>query len=652
MIPTIELAQESFQEIFEKSRKRISILYPQWTNFNTNDTGIALLELLSWLKEVQDFHLNQIGEEHLRMYLKLMGMRPMSVRPAHAVVHCFQVEWEEVLPKGYVFRAGDITFQSEESVRLYPGKLLKLTVTDKTGNVLNEQRMDEMDRYMHFPVFGIAPQIGNCMEMIFDQPFTMGEVFGLYFSVYEDYEIKRNPISEEFIPFTGIYVEYKTKAGWKKCQIQRDDTAGFLKSGILHIQIPFVKKENLLDSYCIRIRMEWGEYDVVPYLNYLNLNPIPLIQCKTIAESGMDALKEATFIYEKTEHGYKETNEIKTGNMLYSRVIESVGTGVLGHGNGFPNQSFSIGFSGVLEDSVEILVEHPEYPAVFEIWERVPDFGASSPEDRHFVVDEIENRICFGDNIRGFAPEGEIRLLAAMQTEGILGNVKKRQIHVVPASENEPLFFKALNEENVLDGARQETLEECFERFQKEVREVDYAATEEDFVHHILHTPGLLLEKANVVEVDTERNVIYAAVKPWSEEECPELSDGYYQNIMHHMNGKRLIGTDFRIMELEYIQITLYMELEMRVHYRDVNELIRERLKRYFDVVQSEFGQPILYSELYGFLDSMQDVARVYSLTIDASGQGLERNISGDVILPPNGLANLRQVQCSVFYSK
>lgn len=74
MIPTIRLDEENFQEIFETARKRIPLLYPEWTNFNENDSGIALLELFSWLKEVQEFHLNQVGLEHESVYLKLLGV--------------------------------------------------------------------------------------------------------------------------------------------------------------------------------------------------------------------------------------------------------------------------------------------------------------------------------------------------------------------------------------------------------------------------------------------------------------------------------------------------------------------------------------------------------------------------------------------------
>ena len=124
MIPTIRLDEENFQEIFETARKRIPLLYPEWTNFNENDSGIALLELFSWLKEVQEFHLNQVGLEHESVYLKLLGIERKEICPARTVVTCCSVKEETELPEGFQFHAGEIPFCSVERTRLFFRKAL------------------------------------------------------------------------------------------------------------------------------------------------------------------------------------------------------------------------------------------------------------------------------------------------------------------------------------------------------------------------------------------------------------------------------------------------------------------------------------------------------------------------------------------------
>ena len=47
----------------------------------------------------------------------------------------------------------------------------------------------------------------------------------------------------------------------------------------------------------------------------------------------------------------------------------------------------------------------------------------------------------------------------------------------------------------------------------------------------------------------------------------------------------------------------------------------------------------------------MEGIKRIRSLTIDASGQEIRRNINGDVFLPPTGLAVLDQIQLSAAYT-
>ena len=168
MIPTIRLDEENFQEIFETARKRIPLLYPEWTNFNENDSGIALLELFSWLKEVQEFHLNQVGLEHESVYLKLLGIERKEICPARTVVTCCSVKEETELPEGFQFHAGEIPFCSVERTRLFSGKLWRV----RTGNTgrqgyVSEREWDGSDTGWKLPVFTEIPEYGSFLEMEF-----------------------------------------------------------------------------------------------------------------------------------------------------------------------------------------------------------------------------------------------------------------------------------------------------------------------------------------------------------------------------------------------------------------------------------------------------------------------------------------------------
>ncbi len=68
-LPTLD--QKSYAQIFEEAVARIPALSPQWTDFNPQDTGILLLELMAGLTEFQRYYLDQAGEEFLLCYLRL-----------------------------------------------------------------------------------------------------------------------------------------------------------------------------------------------------------------------------------------------------------------------------------------------------------------------------------------------------------------------------------------------------------------------------------------------------------------------------------------------------------------------------------------------------------------------------------------------------
>lgn len=283
MIPTIRLDEENFQEIFETARKRIPLLYPEWTNFNENDSGIALLELFSWLKEVQEFHLNQVGLEHESVYLKLLGIERKEICPARTVVTCCSVKEETELPEGFQFHAGEIPFCSVERTRLFSGKLWRV----RTGNTgrqgyVSEREWDGSDTGWKLPVFTETPEYGNFLEMEFAGKMTGGQTFGFFFRLPEERSAKRNPVSEEFEPLVGIRAECKDNGSdsWKICELVRDDTHAFLYSGIIKIRIPDEMGESGADR--IRFVFSEGEYDVVPVLSEILLNPVELCQMEQI----------------------------------------------------------------------------------------------------------------------------------------------------------------------------------------------------------------------------------------------------------------------------------------------------------------------------------------------------------------------------------
>ena len=171
-------------------------------------------------------------------------------------------------------------------------------------------------------------------------------------------------------------------------------------------------------------------------------------------------------------------------------------------------------------------------------------------------------------------------------------------------------------------------------RVEKNGKEIELTAMEYRLLLILMNHKGMILSRNQLLE-----NI-------W-DVEGDFVNDNTLTVYIKRLRGK--IETDPA--EPEYIQIRVYADLELVAWYRDTEQVLKGKIRRYFEEFCSDFGSPVLYSGLYGFLDGLQGIRRIRSLTIDAAGQGILRNVNGDVFLPSAGLAVLEQIQLSVSYT-
>ena len=116
MFYNLNLDDKSYQEIEADAVFQIPGECPDWTNYNQSDPGIMLLGLLSWLKEIQQYHISQLCGWKRQKYLKLFGISMGCARPALGAV---SVELpagrngrQMPLLKGTRFFADDMAFET------------------------------------------------------------------------------------------------------------------------------------------------------------------------------------------------------------------------------------------------------------------------------------------------------------------------------------------------------------------------------------------------------------------------------------------------------------------------------------------------------------------------------------------------------------
>ncbi len=692
MLPVVSLDDEQFDEIMENARKMIPNLYPEWTDYNYHDPGITMLELLAWLKEAQQFHLDQIGPGHIRRYLSLLGERPGGRVPARALVCTVPPADDDggILPEGSRFWAYQVPFETEYSCYLDAARIAGL-VSTRPGQMPWEGTLWQTgNRTLQLPMFGKNAETGSCFCVAFTKPLRPGRLHSLYFRMFSDYPVKRTPFSEEdsFVPLASLELEILCGTGFVPADYAEDETMQFLRRGFFRFRTEKSMEPDSNGRYWIRFRLKTAEYDAVPVVEQVSLHELEVCQKHTLCRCSRIALDEEGGFWSEwylaAEGGYeiyldqetglrrfegetvRETTDGMTRFVLRGDAVRPGMEGILvcfdlkmaearflGEGNGFHSQEFKAPARGLCGDGMGLMIETEQDSGFFQIWKQVEDFSGCGPEDRCYVYDEEHETLHFGNCIKGMAPEGRIFLISGYTSLGSEGNVKAGTIGGGTCAYGQG---RATNREDAYGGRDQENIRQCWERVHRKIKKVYRAVSYEDYEQLVMETPGLMIEKARVIPVSErvrrdgsmDELKVTLVAKPYSEEPMPRLSRPYLENILNYLEPRRLIGTRVSVLSPEYIGIIIFAEIETDSYAQKVREDLRRTLTEYFRQRSSDFGQPVPYGTIYGIIDVMEHVTRVRSISLDARGSGIRRNRNGDILLPVNGLAYLKEWDCMI----
>ena len=696
MIPEIVFDTENYDQIFEEARGKIASIYPEWTDYNYHDPGITMLELFAWLKEGQQFYLDQTGEEQKDKFLKLLGTKRQRKEAAYAML-TMNTKQNLILPKGMPFYADTISYESvtrnyilkEDIMKCFYGRERILEYIDK--------RQIEFGHKLKLYMFGNTPSSGDAFYIGLNAPLPPHMEVSIFFDLFEDYEVMRNPLTNELaVPFSSFRVEYFTKQGWLPVCNLKDETYGFLQDG----QIFFELKEDMVkgnvygeSGYFLRIYLTSAEYDVPPVLTGLGINVLKVRQAEHLLEHGK--AKDFLFLEDRvvevlgdtflTLYGendiYIETNELLQEIPVFEKYLDAeqavckfrfvMPEGInkissiyfvnenqegrrkktIGFGNGYPNQVYELFDEYIEYDSFALMVEKEEGMQKYVIWEKVSDFAASTPEDRHYILDTRTGRIQFGDSIHGLAPEGEIRILSYVRTLGKEGQVKAGKINQM--AKELSVSAVVYNPKGSVGGLREETYEESFIRVQKELKCPVTAVTYEDYEGYVRKTPGLMIANCKALtpgEVKEifpyyDESAITMVVKPFAKLRGKKLMGIYRKNILQYLEQFRMTGTSIYLIRPEYVQFELYVEVVIKSHYIQAEEEMKKTVEEYFQALGKEFGGCVRYSKLYGVIDMLPYVKQLRTLTLEVKGAGVKHLPDGSIQVPPNGVVELEHVE-------
>lgn len=449
MLKSEALDRQSFEDILKNALHQIAKRYPEWTNFNPSDPGMTIVELLAWLTEIQQYHLNVIGKDHRLRYLKLLGTVPQKEAPAVTFLKITAVNRE--IPQGTVYMADDIPFETAYAFTAADNEIS--AVESDSQQIVNYRNMLDS---MQFSPFGEKETV---FRIYLRQQPRVGDLLSFYM------EQKPIPncgkITENFPGFVRLKGDTCT-------EIISDETCGFSRNGTICIKI-WERIPPERGRYPIQLSIAEGEYPIPPVLTRMALNVVPGIQRQTLP------------LYQKA---------------MTERYI--------GMATGVCNFCIPCAWEGILPDSLVIGVQEEDG---FYLWKRVDDFDASEKTARHFVFED--GMLKFGNGERGMPPEGQIYLAGCEISRNAAGNIKTGTVD----SLDETTESRGINITPSTGGRAAETIDECCDRVRKTLVQSERCVTLADFEQAVRNTPGVPVYRVKAFLNERVDNCIIIAVE-------------------------------------------------------------------------------------------------------------------------------------------
>lgn len=701
MIELENLNDASLESILDEAKNQIRYINPEWTDFQESDPGITLIELFAWLKSVQHEYLNRILPGVERKFLKLLDVNMHKNKGSETLLHVSGLSEDVTLPVRTPWRSGNMVFENINHQTLIASNILSVSFENPEFPSETEYyKFDGTKTFYLFGKDIDRRNDKNAVRRFtvnFDSKVPKDSIFNLYFSVYSGDNLKRNPIKnvDKFARMAKVRWEYYGEEegvlGWHKLEIVKDNTYDFLFSGIVKIKVPG-DVVPLNEEYKIRVTLDYDEYDYPPRINNIIPNVFRVCQNETKCENATikkaDILPNHTFklfthtavygrsyVYYKKNGGWVETDlatfksDIKNGELVVD-VSEAwnLVAGVrneeeafmvvscdqdfkdklcIGSGTGTSAQYVEMDFQNVLQSSFEIMIsEMIDGEETFYKWSSIDDLSSSGKYDRHYVMDYLRKMLIFGDHEHGMAPRvgnKNIRICSLRYTEGGNSNTK------------EGIISKVISKNSILNAARvdqivpatggedRETLEHARARAANLFKKSGRAVTVQDYEEIVRKTPGLTFTNVKILpgymegEDVFKQNCVTVAVR-WNKKIGLTLPKSFEKNIMNQINKYRLINTKVKVVSPAYIGLSISGDIVTDSSYREKDKLIEKAIKDFIDDINCELGTTLHFGDLFGMIDCLKYVSRLNKLRIVPVGNVGYKNISDDIVIPPNGV--------------
>lgn len=651
--------EETYEELMRRNLAQIPVYSKEWTNYNSSDPGITLLENMTAFQLVQQKQINTVTDAVRRKLLKLAGYEPKEGRCAKVLLSSKEPGQAYRMPAGQKLFVGELCYETSRAVTSKGSRLIGMYA--ETGQGLKDlSNLLQQDASISQTVFGEEPAIGQSLYLVVDSMPKSGEEWILYVRMQgtDCRNISSRGWQNEL---AQIEWSYYTGQGFVKLP-GKDETKGLLVSGALYFsmpeQVPAVYEKLPVAGYVLRGTLIKADYDIAPCMNRLSGFLFEAWQKETKAacisfqistridvySSLLDEGYYRIYCREKKGEGYRlykeapsqkqegrfvRINKEGPGHYCFCfckrryhygparlknaiKIVayqESMMRGYyLDRVLGYDNQVIDLPVRQIIADSFCLIAERidEQGEAYFDFVK--PDYR--QPQALVYTLDSVEGKIIIRD--AGAFLEARLYIGSLSVSSGENGNVREWN-EFIPHGETEGIRYT--NPCAGEGGRLYETTQELADRFYLEQKEPAVAVTAQDYEMFAKNTPGLCIHKVKAV-MDTLKNRVDIFVKPYSKQPHPVLSDTYRKAILKQLEGRRLLTTRIEVQGPVYLPIHVSGTVYGKAHYegcqQEVEQLLYELLEGRHN--NRNFGDVIRFDEIYGAVERLECVAYIENL--------------------------------------
>ncbi|HWS48189.1 MAG TPA: putative baseplate assembly protein, partial [Acidimicrobiia bacterium] len=390
---------------------------------------------------------------------------------------------------------------------------------------------------------------------------------------------------------------------WVECDLERDSTGGINTSGEVVLHMPRSHAASVIEG----VRAGWFRARV------------------TEAEEGQPQYSKSPIIEAASAATIGGTAE-----SAHAEVVEFEG---LGLSDGIPGQIFTVARTPVLAGGGPAILEIGGDDG-WEEWTEVENFSASSPTDRHYVLDAVPGEIRLGPNVRqeggGFRQYGAVpgkgtpvRMRCYTTGGGHRGNVPKGAIRTLKSAI--PFVAGVSNRTAAQGGVDGEDLESAKDRGPIMLHTRSRAVTAEDFEQLTRQAaPEIARVRCLAAGEGADAGAVRILVVPAAAMERGVIrfedlvpSEETLQRIAAMLDEVRLVGTRLSVEPPLFRGVTVVATIKARprASAARVRDEAVEALNRYLNPLTGgpdgegwPWGRPLQAGEVFSVLQGVRGV--------------------------------------------